>query len=126
MIAVLIGFIVVLVQFNLMVNPVCITAFSLNTGEKGVCQIEFLGEKTQLTMPDPELLINRGVLGRQMLTENAYQALESGGRVASQVWVDKLKALPLGGEFERLLNTFKTSGPLHLREWLQSGRGDGR
>jgi len=126
MVAVLLGFIVVLVQFNLMINPVCVTAFSLNRGEKGICQIEFLGEEAQLAMPELELLINRGVQGHQTLTESAFQALESGGRAASQVLVDKLKELPLGGEFERLLNTVKTIWPLHPREWLQRDRGDGR
>lgn len=125
MVAVLLGFIVVLGQFNLMVYPSSITAFSINTGEGGGCQIEFLGEKAQLTMPDLELLNNRWKQDRQALTEHACRALEGGGRLAMQVRDTRFKDSPLEGKFEQFLNTFQTDVLFPLKERLQRGSGDG-
>ncbi|MDD4238183.1 MAG: hypothetical protein PHT62_06475 [Desulfotomaculaceae bacterium] len=126
MIAVLLGFIVVLSQFNLMVYPSCITAFSINTGEKGVCQIEFLGGKAQLTMPNLEVLNSWGVQSHQMLTEKAYQALERGGKAAMQVRDARFKALPLEEKLEQLLTTFETDVLFPVKERLQRDSGYGR
>jgi len=121
-VAVLLGFIVVLGQFNLMVYPARIAAFSLDTGEKGICRIEFLGEKAQLPMPDLELWNKWETQSRQVLMENAYQALERGGRV----WDARIKDLALESKFAQLLNTFETGVQIPLQEQLQRCRGDGR
>ncbi len=125
MVAVLLGFIVVLGQFNLMVYPARIAAFSFNTGEKGICRIEFLGEKAQLPMPDLELWHKWETQSRQVLMENAYQALERGSRVM-QAWEARIKDLALESKFAQLLNTFETGVQIPLKEQLQRCRGDGR
>lgn len=126
MVAVLLGFIVVLGQFNLMVYPAHITAFSFNTGEKGICRIEFLGEKAQLPMPDPELWNKWETQSRQILMENAYQALEKAGRAVMQAWDAGIRDLALEGKIERLLNTFEKGVQIPWQERLQRCRGDGR
>lgn len=124
MVAILLGFIVVLAQFNLMVCPAHITAFKLNTGEKGVCQIEFLGEKAQLAIPDLDLLHRQAVLNSQILTENVYQTLKNEGKFAvMQVRNAGLKALHQEVKFEQLLNTFEKNGPFPFKEWLQRDSG---
>jgi hypothetical protein len=119
MVAVLIGFIVVLEQFNVMVYPSRITAFNINTGEKGVCQIEFLGEKVQLAVPDLELLSSWGVQNQQALTQNTFQALQNESMAVRQTWDTSLKDLLQESKFEQLLNTFETYGSISLKEWLQ-------
>lgn len=120
MIAVVLGFIVVLGQFNLMVYPNHITALSLNTGENGVCQIEFLGEKVQLTVPELQVMSDWAAQNPQTLTENACRVLKSEGMAVIQAWDAAFKKLPWKVNLERLLNIFEPNG-VPGKEWLQKG-----
>lgn len=112
MVAVLFSFIIVLGQFNLMVYPACISAFSLDIDEKGFCQIEFLGEKAYLPMPDFDLLNNWRVQSRRTFTYNLYQAMEGGGEAFMQIWNYQKNI------FEEFRNAFAAGVLLPLEELL--------
>lgn len=120
-VAVLFAFIIVLEQFNLMVFPTRITAFSLKNNDKGSYQLEFLGEKAQLPMADLEQLSNWGTQNLETLTQNVNHALKSGGRTATQVWDAWFRDLPLEEKFEQFMNIFETGVQLPSKELLPAG-----
>lgn len=125
MVAVLLGFIIVLGQFTPMVYPDRITAFSFNTGEKGFCQVDLLGEKLQLPVPDLALWSGCVAQNRQTLTQNVYQALARVNRAARQAWDTRMENWPLEEKFKQLLNTFETYVHLPLQELWQRGWSHG-
>lgn len=125
MVAVLLGFIIVLGQFTPMVYPDSITAFSFNTGEKGFCQVDLLGEKLQLPVPDLALWSGCVAQNRQTLTQNVYQALSRVSRAARQAWDTRMKNWPLEEKFKQLLNTFEIGVHLPLQELWQRGWSHG-
>lgn len=122
--AVFLGFNTVLGQFNLMVYPAHITAFSLNTDEQGICEIEFLGEKVRLSIPDFTPLSNWGIQSSQTLSENVYRVMGSCGRIFKQLWDAGIKDLPQ--EYIQFLNNFEAGVLLPLKERLQGVSNYGR
>jgi hypothetical protein len=125
MVVVLLGFTVVLGQFNMMVYPACISAVSINTDDKGTCQLELLGEKAQLPVPDLEHLVNRVTQNYHILTENMCRTVDSWGRGARQAWETGVKGFLPEGQYEQLLNTIETGVLLPLKERLQRASGCG-
>lgn len=84
MIIVLLGCMSVLEQFNLMVYPAHITAFSLNTEEAG-WTIEIFGENIWLCPPDHKSLTNMVEQSRQLLEYYAVKIREQGELFITQI-----------------------------------------
>jgi len=84
LIVVLLGCMSVLEQFNLMVYPDHITAFSFNTEEAGLA-IEIFGENIRLRLPDHKNLSNVVEQNRQLLEYYAVKIRDKGELLITQI-----------------------------------------